>query len=83
MRLHKKDADYVDESTDTPLVSGKVVICGGAAVSWASSTQRRVTMPTTEAEHVAPGVGAKESLFTGGTAIFYLPRIKRIMRPGL
>ena len=34
------DADYADESNDRRSVSGVVVALGGAAVSWASSTQR-------------------------------------------
>ena len=59
------DADYTDESEDRRSVSGAVVILVGAAVSWISSTQRCVTLSTTEAEYIGLGEGVKEALFTG------------------
>ena len=46
-------------------MSGTVITFGGAAVSWASSTQRCVTLSTAEAEFAALGEGVKEALFTG------------------
>ena len=49
------DADYADKSTDRRSVSGTVITLGGSAVSWASSTQRCVTLSTAEAEYVVPG----------------------------
>ena len=49
------DADYADKSSDRRSVSGTVITLGGAVVSWASSTQRCVTLSTAEAEYVVPG----------------------------
>ena len=43
------DADYADKANDRRSVSGTVITLGGAAVSWASSTQRCVTLSTAEA----------------------------------
>ena len=40
------DTDYADESNGRRSVSGAVITVGGAAVTWASSTQRCVTLPT-------------------------------------
>ena len=42
------DANYADKSNDRRLVSGTAITLGGAAVSWASSTQRCVTLSTAE-----------------------------------
>ena len=42
------DAGYADKSNDRRSVSGTVITLGGAAVSWASSTQRCVTLSTAE-----------------------------------
>ena len=69
------DADYANESNDRRSVSGTVVTLGGAAVSWASSTQRCMTMSTTEAEYVALGEGVKEALFTGAVLSFICPEL--------
>ena len=55
---------------DRRSVSGTVITLGGAAVSWASSTQRCVTLSTAEAEYVALGEGVKEALFTGAVLSF-------------
>ena len=63
------DADYADESNDRR--SGTVVTLGGATVSWACSTQRRVTLSTTEAEYVAVGEGVKETFTYGRGVICY------------
>ena len=46
-------------------MSGTVITLGGAAVNQAGSTQRCVTLSTTEVEHIALGEGVKEALFMG------------------
>ena len=56
------DADYADKSNDRRSVSGTVFSLGCAAISWASSTQRCVTLSTAEAEYLALGEGVKEAL---------------------
>ena len=47
------DADYAREAADRRSVTGGLVVCGGACVSWFSRTQKCVTLSTTEAEYVA------------------------------
>ena len=69
------DADYADKANDRRSVSGTVITLGGAAVSWASSTQRCVTLSTAEAEYVALGEGVKEALFTGAVLSFICPEL--------
>ena len=49
------DADYAGKTNDRGSVSGTVITLGGAAVSWASSTQKCVTLSTAETEYVALG----------------------------
>ena len=51
------DADYSHKAEDRRSVSGVAVCCGGTLVSWFSRTQKRVTLSTTEAEHVAMADG--------------------------
>ena len=46
------DADYADESNNRRSVSGTVVTLRGAAVNWASSTQRCVTLSTAKTENL-------------------------------
>ena len=70
------DADYADVSNDRRSVSGTVVTLGGAAVSWVSSTQKCVTLSTTEAEYVALGEGVEEALFTGAVLSFICPEVR-------
>ena len=53
------DADYPDKSNDRCSVSGTIITLGGAAVSWASSTQSCGTLSTAETEYVALGGGMK------------------------
>ena len=64
------DAGHADKSKDKRSVSGTVITLGGTAVSWASSTQRCVTLSRAEAEYVALGEGVKEALFTGAKLSF-------------
>ena len=71
----RSDADYADNSNDRRSISETVVTLAGASVSWASSTQRGVTLSTTEAEYVAPGEGVKEALFTGAVLSFICPEL--------
>ena len=56
-------------------MSGTVFTLGGAAVGWASSTQRCVTLSTAEAEYVALGEGVKEALFTGAVLFVICPEL--------
>ena len=56
------DAGYANTSNNRRSVSGKVITLGGAAVSWASSTQMCVTLPTAEE--------VKEALLTGAVLPF-------------
>ena len=72
---YSSDADYADKSNDRRSVSGTVITFGGATVSWASSTQRCVTLSTAEAEYVALGEGVKEALFTGVALSFICPEL--------
>ena len=67
------DADYASKATDRRSVSGGLVVCGGASVSWFSRTQKCVTLSTTEAEYVALADVIKEVLF--------LRQIWRLMLP--
>ena len=47
------------KSNNRRSVSGEVKTLGGAEVSWASSIERCVTLPTAEAEYAALGEGTK------------------------
>ena len=67
------DADYADKSNDRRSVSGTVITLRGAAVSWASSTQRCVTLSTAKAVYVALGEGVKEALVAGAVLKFVCP----------
>ena len=69
------DTDYTVKSNDRRLVSGTVITLGGAAVSWASSTQRCVMLSTAEAEYVALGEGVKKALFTGAVLSCICPEL--------
>ena len=68
-----RDADYADRSKDRRPVSVTVVSLGGAAVCWASSTQKCVTLPTAQAEYVTLGETVKEDPFWGAVLSFYCP----------
>ena len=57
------DADYATVTAGRRSVSGGLMMCGGACVSLFSTTQKRVTISTTEAEYVALADVMKEVLF--------------------
>ena len=73
------DGDSDNKSNDRRSVSGTVITLGGAAVSWASSTQSCVALSTASAEYVALGEG---SFVYGRSVVVYSSRAKRILRPG-
>ena len=56
-------------------MSGVAVTVGKSSVSWFSSTQKIVTLSTTETEYVALGDGVKEALFVKGVLSFISPYI--------
>lgn len=57
------DADYAHEANDRRSVSGGVIMCAGACVSFYSRTQKSVTLSSTEAEYVAMATGFRETIF--------------------
>ena len=57
------NSDFASRATDRRSVSGGVVMCAGARVSFFSRTQKSVTSPSTEAEYVAMAEGFKEAIF--------------------
>ena len=69
------DADYADKPNDRSSVSGTVITLAGAAVSWASSTQRCVPLSTAEAEYAALGERVKGALFTGAVLSYICPQL--------
>ena len=69
------DANYAEKADDRRSVSGVAVTVGKSSVSWFSSTQKIVTLSTTEAEYVALGDGVKEALFVKGVLSFIIPSI--------
>ena len=72
------DANYAEQADDRRSVSGVAVTLGNSVVSWVSSTQKIVTLSTTEAEYVALGDGVKESLFAKSVLSFIVPSCRRI-----
>ena len=56
-------------------MSGVAVTVGKSSVSWFSSTQKIVTLSTTEGEYVALGDGVKKALFVKGVPSFIIPFI--------
>ena len=56
-------------------MSGVAVTVGKSSVSWFSTTQKIVTLTTTEAEYVALGDGVKEALFVKVVLSFIIPSI--------
>ena len=67
------DADYAGKAADRGSVSGGLVMCGGACVSWFSRTQKCVILSTTKAEYVAIADVIKELLFLRQIWRFMLP----------
>ena len=57
------DSDFASRATDRTSISGGVVMCAGACVSFFSRTQKRVTLSSTGAEYVAMAEGFKEAIF--------------------
>ena len=72
------DANYAEKADDRRSVSGVAVTLGNSVVSWVSSTQKIVTLSTTEAEYVALGDGVKEALFAKSVLYFIVPSCWRI-----
>ena len=72
-----EDANYAEKADGWRSVSGVAVTVGKSSVSWFSSTQKIVTLSTTEAEHVALGDGVKEALFVNGALSFIIPSISK------
>ena len=56
------DANYAEKADDRRSVSGVAVTLGNSVVSWVSSTQKIVTLSTTEAEYVALGGWSQSKL---------------------
>ena len=76
------DANYADKSNDRRSVSGTVITLGGAAASWASSTQRCVYLSTAKAEYAALGEGERRRLCLRAQCYrLFLQRAKRIVCP--
>ena len=58
------DSDFASRDTNPRSVSGGVVMCAGASVSFFfSRTQKSVALSFTEAEYVALAAGIKETFF--------------------
>ena len=69
--------DYADRCNDRRSVSGVAVMLGNTAVSASASstTQHRVTLSTSEAEHVAMAHGANTVLATKAVLDFVQPHL--------
>ena len=59
------DSDLPSRDTNRRCVSGGVVMCAGAYVSFFSRTQKSVTLSSTEAEYVALAAGSRRRFFYG------------------
>lgn len=66
------DADYASRAADRRSVSGGLVMCGGACVSWFPRTQKCIALSTSEAEYVALGNIAEEVVFFRQVLAFYV-----------
>ena len=66
------DADYAHEANDRKSVSDGVEMCAGACVSFYSTTQKCITLSTTEAEYVAMATGIRETIFMRGVSFFLI-----------
>ena len=70
------DTDYAKKANDRQLVSRAAVMCGGACVCRKSTTQRCVTLSTTEARYVARGDGIMEALLACAVLAFLQPHLR-------
>lgn len=57
------DADYAGNLDTRQTTTGYVFIFQGAAISWASKLQKRITLSSTESEYIAMVAAAKESIW--------------------
>lgn len=64
------DSEYAHDESDPCSASGGVIMCGGATVSWRSSTQRCVTLSSSEAKYVARVDIIKEALLVQEVLVF-------------
>ena len=69
------DASYAEKADDRRSVSGVAVTVGNSTVSWSRSTQKTVTLSSTEAEYVALRDGVKEGLFVKAVLPFIVPSL--------
>ena len=67
------DTDYTDKANDRRSVFGIAVTFERTVVSHASKTQHVVPWSTSEAEYIAAGDGAKETLFVRAVLSFIAP----------
>ena len=70
------DSDFASKATDRRCVSGAIVMCAGACVSFISRTQRSVTLSSCEAEYVAIGEGLKDAIFLRHVWSFVFPNTR-------
>ena len=73
------DSDVASRDTNRRSVSGGVVMCAEACALFFSSTQKSVTLSSTEAEYVALAAGIKEMFFFTVCLEFYLSGPRRWM----
>ena len=65
------DLDFASRGTNRRSVSGGVVMCAGACVSFFCRTQKSATLSSTEAEYVALAAGIKEIIFYGISGLLF------------
>ena len=63
------DSDFASRATDRRPVSGGVVMCAGACVSFFSRAQKSVTLSSTEAEYVAMAGGFRRRFSCGTSGV--------------
>ena len=73
------DSYFASRDTNRRSVSGGVLMCAGACVSFLSRTQKSVTLSSTETEYVALAAGIKETIVFTVYLEFYLPGPRRWM----
>ena len=67
------DSDFASRATDRRSVSGGVVMCAGACVSFFERTHESVALSSTEAEYVAMAEGCKEAILLRCIWSFIVP----------